>query len=120
MGLGLRFELLALEAFLATGLTLFVLVRWLKQEYQLDFSAAQQPPIHMPIAFGRVDLAKAKPDATSSLSQPSISRGGGNVEGSAGPCSSKDPVRTVLQGNCHFCIEHSDNVSLRRGWEVRG
>ena len=34
-------------------------IRWLKQEYRMDFDVEQQPPIHMPIVYG--PLNKRKP-----------------------------------------------------------
>lgn len=34
--------------------------RWLKQEYQITFPFDKQPPVHMPIAYGLVDIQKAK------------------------------------------------------------
>ncbi|XP_034021151.1 structure-specific endonuclease subunit SLX1 [Thalassophryne amazonica] len=35
-------------------------VRWLKQEYRMDFEPSLQPPLHMPVTFGSV-RAKKKP-----------------------------------------------------------
>ena len=35
-------------------------VRWLRQEYQLDFPLDRQPPSHMPIAYGEVELTQRK------------------------------------------------------------
>ena len=32
--------------------------RWLKQEYELPFPLNRQPPVHMPIAYGLVDISK--------------------------------------------------------------
>ena len=33
-------------------------VRWLKQEYMLPFPLDKQPPVHMPIAYGQVEIFK--------------------------------------------------------------
>jgi structure-specific endonuclease subunit SLX1 len=33
-------------------------VRWLRQEYQTDFPLSKQPPTHMPIEFGLVEIVK--------------------------------------------------------------
>lgn len=33
-------------------------LRWLKQEYELPFPLSKQPPVHMPIAYGLVDISK--------------------------------------------------------------
>lgn len=33
-------------------------VRWLKQEYQIPFPVGKEPPIHMPIAYGLIELSK--------------------------------------------------------------
>ena len=35
-------------------------IRWLNQEYQLDFPHDRQPPVHMPIAYGQVEVTKKK------------------------------------------------------------
>ena len=32
--------------------------RWLKQEYEIPFPLDKQPPVHMPIAYGLVDIQK--------------------------------------------------------------
>ena len=29
-------------------------IRWLKEEYKLDFDPLKQPPIHMPIVYGAI------------------------------------------------------------------
>ncbi|XP_014661704.1 PREDICTED: structure-specific endonuclease subunit slx1-like isoform X2 [Priapulus caudatus] len=36
-------------------------IRWLKQEYQLDFPVGREPPTHMPMAYGVVFNKKVKP-----------------------------------------------------------
>lgn len=33
-------------------------IRWLKQEHQLSFPLDRQPPVHMPFAYGLVDITK--------------------------------------------------------------
>lgn len=33
-------------------------IRWLKQNYQVDFAADLQPPIHMPLSYGPVKQVK--------------------------------------------------------------
>ena len=35
-------------------------VRWLQQEYALEFPLDKQPPVHMPIAYGQVELTSEK------------------------------------------------------------
>ena len=35
-------------------------IRWLKQEYKMEFDADRQPPKHMPIAYGPLNKRKAK------------------------------------------------------------
>ena len=32
--------------------------RWLKQDYEIPFPLDKQPPVHMPIAYGLVDIQK--------------------------------------------------------------
>ena len=54
--------------------------RWLKQEYEIPFPLDKQPPVHMPIAYGLVDVQKtANSEKTRLLLQiPSLGR---NVHG---------------------------------------
>ena len=33
-------------------------IRWLKQEYELPFPLDKQPPVHMPIAYGQVEVKR--------------------------------------------------------------
>lgn len=35
-------------------------IRWLKQEYKMEFDVDQQPPNHMPIAYGLLNTRKIK------------------------------------------------------------
>ena len=35
-------------------------IRWLKQEYQMEFDVEQQPPTHMPIVYGLLNKKKPK------------------------------------------------------------
>jgi len=35
-------------------------IRWLKQEYKMEFDVDQQPPTHMPIAYGSLNKRKSK------------------------------------------------------------
>lgn len=35
-------------------------IRWLKQEYKMEFDVEQQPPIHMPIVYGPLNKRKPK------------------------------------------------------------
>lgn len=35
-------------------------IRWLKQEYELPFPLDKQPPVHMPIAYGQVQVSKRR------------------------------------------------------------
>jgi structure-specific endonuclease subunit SLX1 len=39
-------------------------IRWLKQEYKEDFPPSEQPPRHMAIAYGPIDLQKSKESVT--------------------------------------------------------
>ncbi len=36
-------------------------LRWLKQEYEAHFHPHKQPPIHMPIAYGLVQIQSTTP-----------------------------------------------------------
>ncbi len=85
--------------------------RWLEQEYQLKFPPDKQPPVHMPIAYGHVNLVKTKQDCTSSLSQPV---GHGVVGGGAGAVGGGTGHRMAdWQRACQFCTDKHENVSLR-------
>ena len=53
-----RFRVLAEMLVTAPWARLPLTVRWLKQEHVLEFPPSKQPPVHMPIAFGQVDLIK--------------------------------------------------------------
>ena len=72
--------------------------RWLKQEFQLDFPVNKQPPLHMPIAYGLVDLTtrRAKSDHAPPLvlSQPTTS---GNSSESS------------LAKKCQYCADGCDD-----------
>lgn len=37
-----------------------LIIRWLKQEYEEPFPSHRQPPFHMPIAHGLIDLTANK------------------------------------------------------------
>ena len=37
---------------------MYIIFRWLKQEYEISFPLDKQPPVHMPIAYGLVDIQK--------------------------------------------------------------
>ena len=43
-----------------------LVIRWLKQEYEVPFPPQKQPPIHMPIAYGLVDIQSPTVSAGSS------------------------------------------------------
>ena len=91
-----------------------VLNRWLKQEYQLQFAPEKQPPIHMPIAYGLVDLTKmAKPSEP--LPQPVHPGEGEGSQLRVGAGSFSDGY----SGVCQFCADRSNSVS-GRWWCMRG
>ena len=46
-------------------------VRWLQQEYQMEFPLHLQPPTHMPVAYGPVELSVGKTEGKKKSSQMS-------------------------------------------------
>lgn len=78
--------------------------RWLKQEHELQFPPAKQPPVHMPIAYGLVDISKSKQE---SLSQPGAAQsGGGGGDSESGEVDQRR--------SCHFCSDKDKNVKSNR------
>ena len=79
--------------------------RWLKQEYEIPFLLNKQPPVHMPIAYGLVNVLKggtpsekARPHSQAlSLSQDSF---GGRDMGIQGTCK---PGKTIEVEHCSLC-----------------
>lgn len=90
-------------------------VRWLKQEYELQFPPDQQPPPHMPIAYGSVDLAtKSKRHEPLPLTQPPTAarqHRGGEMGGVSG---GEDDDISSSRGitSCQFC-DQDKNVRSR-------
>ena len=71
-------------------------VRWLKQEYQIDFPFNKQPPAHMPIVFGLIELVNSKKQLKQS-----------NVDKEEEP-----PGKDLASANCFLCTESIDRLSL--------
>ena len=55
-----RFRILSEMLLVGPWRRLPLTIRWLNQEYELDFPLDRQPPVHMPIAYGQVELMKEK------------------------------------------------------------
>ncbi|XP_064612860.1 structure-specific endonuclease subunit slx1-like [Liolophura sinensis] len=72
-------------------------VRWLKQEYQLDFSPECPPPLHMAIAYGPVKAVRLK-DAPSKRKKKQPDSEESNTEMSAG-----EDVTSVSGEMCCIC-----------------
>lgn len=53
-----RFRVLSEMLLVGPWSRLPLTVRWLKQEYEMDFPFDRQPPVHMPLAYGEVELTK--------------------------------------------------------------
>ena len=82
-----------------------VCYRWLKQEYELPFPLNKQPPVHMPIAYGLVDISK-----------PGKSRGRGTDHMTSDPEASSVDKELVTREECVLCKRVSPlqvNVSWR-------
>ena len=61
-----RFRVLSVMLLVGPWQRLPLTIRWLNQEYELPFPLGQQPPAHMPIAYGQVELTGKKKTAISS------------------------------------------------------
>lgn len=87
------------------------MLRWLRQEYQLQFPPDKQPPLHMPIAYGPVDLSTTRQQGAS-LSQPEPSRG--VAVGGAMGRSTAQQSDAAERGEhcCHFCKDNASNVNV--------
>ena len=60
-GLGLRLLCISMNISTVPSLSVSLsLSRWLKQEYEIPFPLQKQPPSHMPIAYGLVDIRRAR------------------------------------------------------------
>ena len=55
-----RFRVLAEMLSVGPWWRLPLTIRWLKPEYELSFPLKKEPPIHMPIAYGPVDICKLR------------------------------------------------------------
>ena len=51
-----------------------LIIRWLKQEYKLEFPASVQPPVHMPVAYGPLSSKKPKKRATAEDGDKAVAR----------------------------------------------
>lgn len=75
-------------------------IRWLNQDYCLDFPAHLAPPTHMPVVYGPLKTKKVKPNPSTSESAQ---------------CSDEDAdfAPLVMSGRCPGCGKHmekDDNV----------
>lgn len=89
--------------------------RWLKQEYEIPFPLDKQPPVHMPIAYGLVDIQKMMiPEKARPRSQVQAASLGMNIHGT-------DVANKGLQGNnsrgetseqrqCSLCNSNSEVI----------
>ena len=78
-------------------------VRWLKQEYQLDFPLDHQPPVHMPIAYGPVELTKKKSEAKKRREGDEMEESGGDGE---------EGYLSDSQLLCYYCHQVTGNTYL--------
>lgn len=117
---------------------LFIIVfRWLKQEYEIPFSLNKQPPVHMPIAYGLVNIhkgctasEKTRPQSqVFSLSQDSSGDGGMGIQGTCKPGKASEVEHCSLcsAGNEVCCdVACAATVALcivsvsYRGWAALG
>ncbi len=92
-----RFRVLAEMLSVGPWCRLPLTIRWLKQEYEVPFPLHRQPPVHMPLAYGLVDIKKdskkmsARRDETSEGEEEEgencdgASQGGGRCGGDTQP-----------------------------------
>ena len=66
-------------------------IRWLKQEYEVPFHPQHQPPVHMPIAYGLVDIQNAPP-TTAPDDDDVVSTNRGSEIPMCGICHESDKV----------------------------
>ena len=64
-------------------------IRWLKQEYKMEFDVDQLPPMHMPIVYGPLNKRK-----------PKKGNNGGSVE------------VEVANNTCYRCVECSKKIKV--------
>ena len=79
-------------------------IQWLKQEYELQFpSQSQQPPVHMPIAYGVIDIQETgHKKRNPTLAPLKMERPGSSLMISTSIMSTKDDVGGLV---CHLCSQ---------------
>ena len=79
-------------------------IQWLKQEYELQFpSQSQQPPVHMPIAYGVIDIQETgHKKRNPTLAPLKMERAGSSLMISTSIMSTKDDVGGLV---CHLCSQ---------------
>ena len=95
-----RFRILSEMLRVGPWVRLPLTVRWLRQEYQLDFPLDRQPPPHMPIAYGPVELTSSTKGG-SEAGQKSSQTGGrsGAEEGDEERMETSSPH----DASCYIC-----------------
>lgn len=76
-------------------------IRWLKQEYEVSFQPQKQPPIHMPIVYGLVDI-QPLPLNEEEVNDNASSKSIPNVQSRDEVISSRE-LEGIL--DCHICNE---------------
>ena len=76
-------------------------IRWLKQEYEVSFQPQKQPPIHMPIVYGLVDI-QPLPLNEEEVNDNASSKSIPNVQSRDEVISSRE-LEGILE--CHICNE---------------
>lgn len=78
-------------------------IQWLKQEYELQFPSQRQPPVHMPIAYGVIDIQETcHKRGYPTLSPLKMEGPGSYLMTSTSHMSTKDDIGGLV---CYLCAQ---------------
>ena len=98
---------------LVRKLSIVFFSRWLKQEYEISFPLNKQPPVHMPITYGLVDIAKLSKRGTLQSSSKSQESSSSQTDGGT---QSEDGIEVIDEGEitctktleCSLCCNSTE------------